>query len=150
MGMYTGLRFKGVVKKEYREMMDEIHQGVEWSDFVEAFPFLNEYAKQDRAEFIPRGVLCYMPNDWEKGKFPNQVATDGFERSINLTTGVWTFQCSLKNYNDEIEQFFEEVLPHLLESAQHIEYRYEEWDESVFYVFENGKIVEKLNKKSGL
>lgn len=142
MGMYTGLRIKATVKQEYREMIKEIHEGADWSDFVKQFPFLTEYAKQDRAEFIPRGVVCYMPDSWEMGEYPNEVATDGFERSIDMETGYWTFQCSLKNYNNEIEQFFKEVLPNLTESAEHIEYLYEEWNESVMYKYLNGEIIQ--------
>ena len=141
MGMYTGLRCKVIVKPEFREMIQEIHDGGDWGDFVEEFPFLTEYAKQDRAEFIPRGSLSYMPDEWEKGVFPNQTATDDFERNIDMETGLWTFQCSLKNYKQEIEQFFKEVLPNLIESAEHIEYYYEEWTWSIFYEFVDGLIV---------
>lgn len=142
MGMYTGLRFKGYVKEEYRQMIQEINGDGEWSEFIKQFPFLKDYASQDRAEFIPRGALSYMPDSWEAGIFPNQIDTDGFERNIHLETGYWTFQCSLKNYNEEIEQFFSEVLPKIIDSAVHIEYFYEEWDRSIFYELKDGGIIE--------
>ncbi|MEM5592822.1 hypothetical protein AAHH67_15635 [Niallia circulans] len=146
MGMYTGLRFKGIVKPEYREMIKEINDGADWNDFTEKFPFLTDYANQDRAEFIPRGSLAYMPDTWEEGEFPDQMSTDGFERSINLETGYWTFQCSLKNYNQEIEQFINEVLPKIIDSAEHIEYFYEEWARSIFYELKDEKIVDSDRK----
>jgi hypothetical protein len=142
MGMYTGLRFKGVVKQEFREMIDEINQGAEWSEFTEQYPFLKEYAKQDRAEFIPRGALSYMPNEWEVGKFPSQTPADGFDNSINMENGYWSFQCSLKNYNGEIQHFLKEVLPEIIDSSDHIEYYYEEWARSKFYELKDGKIIE--------
>lgn len=119
MGMYTGIRVKVIVKDEYREMIKAINEGANWGDFDEQFPFLTAYAKQDRAEFIPRGGLCYMPSSWETGEYPNEVATDGFERNIDMETGYWTFQIS---------------------EAEHIEYLYEEWDESIMCDFLNGEI----------
>lgn len=147
--MYTGLRIKATVKEEFRQMIEEINNGADWSEFAEQFPFLSAYAKQGRAEFIPCGSLSYMPDEWEykprkaDGSYDreNAAATDGFERSIDRKTGYWTFQCSLKNYNQEIEQFLEEVLPNIIESAEHIEYLYEEWDKSVMYKYSNGNIV---------
>lgn len=147
MGMYTGLRVKVIVKDEYREMINAINNGANWSDFSEQYSFLANYAKQGRAEFIPCGVLCYMPKEWEIGKYPNTTATDGFETSIDMQSGLWTFQCSLKNYNDEIEQFFAEVLPNIINKSIHIEYRYEEMDESEMYEFENGKIIKFQGEK---
>jgi hypothetical protein len=141
MGMYTGLRVKVIVKEEYRQMIKEINEGAKWSDFSTQYPFLLDYAKQSRAEFIPRGSLSYMPNHWETGEFPNHKATDGFERNIDMRSGLWTFQCSLKNYEGEIEQFLSEVLPHIISEAKHIEYRYEEDDESTMYEFSEGKIT---------
>jgi hypothetical protein len=149
MGMYTGLRAKIIVKEEFREMVDEINNGGDWSDYVDQFPFLINYSKQDRAEFIPRGSLAYMPDEWEnvpidsngKKDWRSATATDGFERNIDVETGYWTFQCSLKNYNDEIQQFFEEILPFIAEEVIHLEYYYEEWARSTFYELSEGKIV---------
>lgn len=143
MGMYTGLRVKVTVKEQYRKMVEEINNGASWQDFVERFPFLKDYATQDRAEFIPRGALAYMPDSWETGYYPNEVATDGFDRKIDLETGYWTFQCSLKNRSYEIEQFFLEVLPVIISSSDHIEYFYEEQTEGIMYEFSNGKILKK-------
>ncbi len=140
MGMYTGLRVKVTVKEDYRQMIQAINEGAEWNDFAEQFPFLTAYAKQVRAESIPRGSLCYMPSSWETGEYPNQVATDGFERYINTETGYWTFQCSLKNYEGEIDQFLKEVLPNIISEAEHIEYLYEECDESTMYDYLDGEI----------
>lgn len=140
MGMYTGLRVKVYVKQEYRKMIEEINNGEDWSEFTEEFPFLTSYSEQSRAEFIPNGALCYMPSRWESGEFPNYIPTDGFDRNIDLDTGYWTFQCSLKNYNNEIGQFFEEVLSNIIGSAEHIEFRYEEMNNSIMYAFKDGKI----------
>lgn len=142
MGMYTGLRVKVTVKAEYRQMIKAINEGADWNDFEEQFPFLTAYTKQPRAEFIPRGALSYMPSSWQAGEYPNQVATDGFERNIDIETGYWTFQCSLKNYENEIQQFFKEVLPEIISEAEHIEYLYEEWETSVMYGFSNGEVKE--------
>ena len=151
MGNYTGLRVKVTVKEEYRNMIKEISQDGSWSDFVDKYPFLDEYARLYRAEFIPRGAIAaYLPDDWEEpitgfgaSKYPTYKATDGFERHINLDTGFWSFQCSLKNENDEIEKFFEDVLCKIIESSDHIEYLYEAWEESVMYEFLEGKIVKR-------
>lgn len=145
MGMYTGLRVKVTVKEEYREMIDDINDGASWSDYTKQFSFLADYAKQGRAEFIPRGSLSYMPDCWEVGDFPNSYPSDGFNRSINLETGYWTFQCSLKNYESEIEQFLEEILPFIISSSEHIEYLYEEDYEGTLYELKEGKIVDSGN-----
>lgn len=142
MGMYTGLRVKVYVKEEYREMIEEINNGAKWSEFAEQFPFSASYSEQSRAESIPRGSLSYMPDEWEEGDFPNGVPTDGFDRYVDMETGYWTFQCSLKNYEGEIEQFLKEVLPNIIEKSEHIEVHYEEWDFGVLYKYKNGKIVE--------
>lgn len=140
LGDYTGLRVKVTVKEEYRHMIQAINKGAEWNDFAEQFPFLSSYAKQDRAEFIPCGSLCYMPFSWETGEYPSEVATDGFERNIDMETGYWTFQCSLKNYEGEIQHFFNGVLPNIISESEHIEYLYEDWDESTMYDYIDGKI----------
>ena len=57
-----------------------------------------------------------------------------------MDTGYWTFQCSLKNYEGEIEQFFSDVLVNIISDSEHIEYFYEEWDESKYYEFVDGTI----------
>lgn len=141
MGMYTGLRIKAIIKEEFRQMISEINNGADWGDYVKQFPFLKDYSEQSRAEFIPRGGLSYMPDEWESGTFPNYTDTDGFERNIDTNTGHWTFQCSVSTGN-VIKQFFEEVLPKITESAEHIEYYYEEWSRSTFYELVDGKIIE--------
>lgn len=142
MGMYTGLRVKAIVKDEFRQMIRNINEGEDWGDYVKQFPFLTSYSEQSRAEFIPRGSLAYMPDRWEKGEFSNYTDTDGFKRNIDMNNGRWTFQCSLKNYGQEIQQFFKEVFPRIVESAEHIEYYYEESSRSTFYELTNGEIVE--------
>lgn len=142
MGMYTGLRIKVTVKEEYRLMIEDINDGARWRDYVIDFPFLSDYSQQGKAEFIPSGMLCYMPNSWEEGKFPNQLPTDGFDRNIDMQTGEWTFQCSLKNYNSEIEQFLNEVLVNIIADAKHIEYFYEDYKVSRMFDFIDGKIIE--------
>ena len=144
MGMYTGLRCKVIIKPEFREEMkhmDEIQY--EWKN--SNLDFLREYSKDCRATFVPCGGLAYMPNSWEGppySKYGIGTATDGFERKFDLETGLWTFQCSLKNYEDTIENFMENVLTRIVEKVIHLEYYYEEWDSSIMYDIVNGKVVQ--------
>ncbi|MCP1184952.1 hypothetical protein [Paenibacillus sp. 1781tsa1] len=153
MGMYTGLRCKVVIKPEYREELQRLHEeGYEWE--TSEFDFMREYGQLGRASFIPRGSLSYMPNEWEdiplkedgSLDYRNGTATDGFVRSFDSDTGYWTFQCSLKNYENEIESFFEIVLSKITESIEHLEYFYEEWSSSVFYDLDEGEIAKSTRE----
>lgn len=116
MGMYTCFTLSCKVKKEYRDYIKQINEGAEWKEFVEQMPFVKEYSKQSRAEFIPCGCLSAYNED----KFGPQ----------NFNTfrkfGTWNFLCDMKNYDSTIEQFIKEVLPHLCERVYFCAYWYEE------------------------
>ena len=129
-GMYTSLRFIGTIKEEWRESFENIAEHGWWDD--SSYPIFVEISKDQRMDFIPCGSLCCAPDDW--------YLADKFERSYSCTTGIWTFKCSLKNYDRTIEKFLE-IIPELCESIEHCEYFYEEWDTSRLYNFVNGELV---------
>jgi len=136
--MYTGLRIKVTIKKDFCQMICGINNEESYfNDYVEQFPFLATYAKLKRSELIPSGISAYMPTDWELREQP----TDGFERKFDMETGIWTFQCTLKNYDSVIEHFLTDVLANIIVSAEHIESRHEEDDESIIYKYINGIVV---------
>lgn len=148
MGMYTGLRCKVIIKPEYRDELEAMHKlNYEWTR--SNIDFIREYGDYSRADFIPRGMLSYMPDSWEitpkkedgSEDWNNAKDADGFEISFDKITGLWSFQCSLKNYDDTIEYFIDKVLSEIAESVKHLEYYYEEWDHSVLYELVDGKIV---------
>lgn len=136
MGMYTGVRCKVIIKPEYRDEIERLSKDhYNWAD--SKIDFMKEYGQDYRATFIPLGALAYMPNSWEiDGR-----ATDDFERSFNKEIGLWTFQCSLKNYEHTIEHFFEDVLAKIAQEIIHLEYYYEEWISSWMYDLKGNKIV---------
>lgn len=141
MGMYTGIRFKGFVKPELRKAMETIAMDGSWdeSDISE----FKEFGHIGRSSFIPCGSLAYMPDEWEAepyDKYGCGTPTDGFERTYDEETGYWAFQCSLKNYESEIESFFD-LIPFFIEKIEHLEYFYEEWDYSTKYELINGKVI---------
>lgn len=139
--VYTGLRVKAIVKNDFRQIINEINQEEAYfSEYVERFPFLDKFAKTKRTDMIPTGTSAYMPTGWLTEEYPNEKATDGFERSIDMNTGLWTFQCCLKNYDNEIDVFLTEVLTNIIESAEHIERKSEEENKSIFYKYINGEI----------
>lgn len=144
MGMYTGLRCKVIIKPEYREEMKRMDDiDYEWGesdlDFLKEF-----YETFSRAMLIPCGALAYMPDSWEGSPYNSYgigVPTDGFDRNFDYETGLWTFQCSLKNYENEIEYFIKNILTQIVEKVIHLEYYYEEWSNSVMYDIVDGKII---------
>ena len=60
MGMYTGIRFKGYVKPEFRKNFKNIALNGEWDESNDEK--FKEFGKLGRASFIPCGMLCYMPD----------------------------------------------------------------------------------------
>lgn len=91
----------------------------DWLRVADAFPrhpFLMEWAGVWRADFIPFGALAYMP--W-----------DDDDPECSFKDGFWVFQCSLKNYEGEIEYFVETVLSRIVD-VRHVLYSlYEENEE---------------------
>ena len=137
MGMYTGVRCKVIIKEEYREEIDRIiSNNLDWEE--SNIDFIKQYGKYSRADFIPRGSLCYMPDEWED---KNGNDTQGFDKQFNIKSGYLSFQCSLKNYDSTIEVFFDKVLSKITETIIHLEKFYEEWEYSSSYKLEEGKIV---------
>lgn len=145
MGMYTGLRFKGKIKLEFRKDIDAVvNREKEWKQCENAT--LRAFGYVERNQYIPFGSLWYMPDSWEVTKeggtyWTDTVATDGFERTFNIDNGYLTFQCSLKNYEDTIDVFVEHIIPEICESVEHCEVYYEEWDSSDLYHLEDGEMV---------
>ena len=133
MGMYTGLRCKLKIKKEYR---DEIHHIIsnnkDWSEC--SIPILKAYSLISRSSFIPYGSLSYMDWDPKDEKFCR----------IDKDTGIFAFQCSLKNYEGTIEAFIYNVVPEICEEIYLLEEHYEEdFNSKVFFFDDNHKIYYK-------
>lgn len=137
MGMYTGLRFKGYVKPQFRESFEEIAIKGEWEESKDKK--FKEFSKLPRASSIPCGTLSLYAIEWEED--------ETFDRKYDKKTGYWCFQCSLKNYYDEIDNFIN-IIPYFIESAIHIEELYEESEESTFYTLKDGKIIEIKKQKN--
>jgi len=131
MGMYTGLRFSGIVKNEFRKEFKSIAMNGEWK--LSNNDVFKEFGEKDVAFLIPIGPMCYMPDEWEddsEGKF---------KRTYNCKTGKWKFQCSLRNYNETIEEFFK-IVPYFMEKVDMCEVFYEEWVYSRRYEIVDGSM----------
>jgi hypothetical protein len=130
MGMYTGLRIRVKLKPEFIPAIQTVMDGEGdsiWSNL--GYDFLDEWAKVGRSNFIPNGALAYMP--WDKN--------DSFWQDSLTLDGEWQFQCSLKNYENEVENFIVNVLGRIIEESLHVEVLYEEWDSSDMYKFIDNK-----------
>lgn len=141
MGMYTGFRFKGIIKKEYRE---DIKKAL--NDFKEVWKNceheeLKKFYEVDYSSFIPFGALCYMPNCWEESD--SEEATNGFEQYFNEKNGLLCFQCSLKD-DETIEYFIEKIIPIICKKLIHCEELYEQSNVSDLYELKGG-ILKKLD-----
>ncbi|WP_226465973.1 hypothetical protein [Bacillus subtilis] len=137
MGMHTGLRFKGIVKKEFRGLVKNLMvDRLEWMDIYEHYPqfeFLRVWAGYKRSYRIPFGDLVNMPVEWVEDSVK-------FKPNFEEDTGLWTFQCSLRNDVGTIEKFFDDIVPRLVEKSIHIERFYEEWSRSQLYEIVDGKV----------
>ena len=143
MGMYTGLRCKIKIKEEYVDALKELEfLNYEWSQH--SMLEFKKFGEFDRATFIPCGALAYMPYCWEKLKIGKDIYD--FRRNFNEESRIWTFQCSLKNYSDEIGYFIKNIVPLITEEIIHLEEFYEEWETSVVYKMDEAKKIYRINE----
>lgn len=131
MGMYTGLRVDVTLHERFVPLIEEVMRGFEdeelndsepWERAAAKFPefkWVEEWSHVGRCNFIPFGALAYMP--WED--------LDPYWGERRLTADRrWIFQCSLKNYSYEIQEFLDCVLSRITEKTHEVYYLYEEDD----------------------
>ena len=111
MGNYTGLRVKATLKPESIPLIEELYALTwesstgRWARLAEAHPdleFLAEWSRVHRADFIPFGIVDLAA--WRDSE------NDEGWRMRPPENGFWQFQCSLKNYEGEIQKFIDLVL----------------------------------------
>lgn len=126
MGMYTGLRGSVTFKESIAGVMKE-HMNIEalwqncdlWAYVVDQTGLdLKDYQQDARCDFIPKGMVCYMPDEWG-------------DNDWQFTGSTLYFTCSLKNYTGTIEKFID-ILP-IIAVSWDLEKLYEEGSESTFY-----------------
>lgn len=143
MGMYTMLAFKAIIKSKYRKYVNAFMKG-EWKVLADGERELSinkdfqEFIQDDRAAFIPKGYSGYFSES------DNEVsAAEQAWPKYEVETGKWDVYCSLKNYDDTIEKFLK-ILPLIADEAFRIQYKFECWDDSVYYTLDakDGKLHE--------
>ena len=133
MGMYTGLRFKVIVKEKYRKKLNEILNTPVDTDedgdgyyrwrHISGLPGSKYWSEIPSCNRIPWGLVDGMPDKWNREEHILGNST------FNKETGEWRVICSLKNYHGEISRFMSWVLRPITEDVKYIEVLYEEWDE---------------------
>ncbi len=126
MGQYTGLRGSVTFKESVADVMKEHMNSEElwqncglWTYVAEKTGLdLKDYQQDARCEFIPKGMVCYMPEDWH-------------DNDYYWIGSTLFFTCSLKNYTGTIEQFVD-ILP-IIAVSWDLESLYEEDSESTKY-----------------
>jgi len=121
MGMYTGVRARVKVKGPYRRAIEKLHHEGGWDNVC--VRNVEGWLKFFRHDFIPFGGLAYMPGDFQD-PFESEST---FEGGSKFDGKWWTFSCSLKNYENEIEFFMKNVLCHLVSEVDYCMSLYEEF-----------------------
>lgn len=114
MGMYTGLR--GKIKLKDNVLTEAlIDQEFDWEVVAHETDdeVISDWATVGRCNFIPHGAVCYMPDSWDE------------DMRYDVKDNILKFTCSLKNYDNEISYFIENVLPYIAD-AWNLEEFYEE------------------------
>lgn len=131
MGTYTGLRFKGIIKEEFRDDFEAIALRGAWKESSDE-KFKN-FGMDEHADNIPNyDEYSGYPEYWE-------YRTVEHKPVYVVETGYWEFMCSLKNYDKTIEHFFQ-LLPYFIDRTLVVE-KYIECDDYVnSYCLTNGEV----------
>ena len=116
MSLYESLRFKGIVKKEYREIFEPIALEGRWEESKE--PGLRDFGDYPEAYRFPMS-LPSMVERWEK---------EPWQTSYNKQTGEWIFEAEVNARKISVYDFLYDIVLFYMESAEHIETWDEEWE----------------------
>jgi hypothetical protein len=136
MGMYTSVRFKGIIKPEYSDGFEDIALNGKWEK--SKHDIFKKFGKLERASFIPCGgvVGCC----WTGDKGPENYTSKIFNRLYDEDSRFWQFECSVKN-QDRIVQSFMQMIPEFVQELYHFEEMYEESEYSTLYELKNGILI---------
>ena len=147
MSLYISLRFKGIVKKEFRDNFEKIAMYGKWDESDDKI--LKTFGQDRSARFIPC-AYSIMVDRWND---------EPFETSYNKDTGEWIFQADINIHSFPWNEWIEEIIPYCMEYISHFETSYESWGSDykttcleefndgkfnlLGWIDENGKILPK-------
>ncbi|EOH32493.1 hypothetical protein SQS_03239 [Enterococcus faecalis EnGen0225] len=136
MGMYTSLRGAVKVKQEYIKLVQSIVDNG-WTNDTAQYPFVNEYLRTERSDFIPCG---------NELQYPFQKEQEFFNKKYE--NGIFYFSADLKNYTDEvtntqpIDSFIKNIIENICKEILLLETVYEGHSTVYQYGFSNEVINE--------
>lgn len=131
MSLYTGIRFKGVVNKDYRSTFKDIALYGIW-EIYDFEPFTSFWRDNDRHAAIRIKGAPFLWSKWEK--------CDDFKEGWDTESGYWSFQ-TMVNHGEELIDDFMNLLPELMESVEYLEILCECEDRSSIYKMQDGKLI---------
>ena len=120
MSLYMDIRFKGIVKEQFRDSFEPIALEGRWKESSD--PLLQRFGNDYVSEFIPIPIGAaggaYGVTRWN---------SEPWERKYDKTTGEWQFMCSfnVRRHSQMLWDWEDEIIPYLMECVEH----YETWRE---------------------
>ena len=133
MGEYTALAFKAIVKPEFRQFEDAYLYG-DWAR--QSDPEFKKFGTVSRSGCIPNGRSCYFADFC---RFEEMPAIEQAHPNYNKDTGEWEVFCSLKNYDQTIEEFFK-FIPYFIEKADIIYTKFNGEAPKYRYALQDGEV----------
>lgn len=137
MSLYTAIRFRGIVKPEFRDIFEPIALHGKWKESPD--DVLRDFGECNRsASYIPCASACIIDR-WQK---------EPWKTGYSKETGEWVFEVDINTYSLPVCDFEDEIIPYLMESVEHYEVWHELWTEDKNYTeeytalekFENGEM----------
>jgi hypothetical protein len=133
----TGIRCRVQIKDEWIPIWKQLlENNITWNrlncNSLKVKHYVSEWSKEARSNLIPFGlVTCYR---WIEDSANWQRKVDG---------NTIQFQCSLKDYDNEINKFIEIILSNMVCSIDHLEVMREGDEQSIIYELIYGEIKQK-------
>jgi len=116
MSFYVSIRFKGIVKKELREVFAPVALTGNWQDCQDEV--IRDFGEAYKTTyFIGNG--SGLIEKWKQ---------EPWKTSYDVKTGEWIFETDINTRRTPYWEFEEEIIPYLIELAEHIELWYEAWE----------------------
>ena len=118
MSLYASIRFRGIIKPEFRKIFEPIALRGEWKESSD--PVFRDFGDDPQAvNFSCMSRSIGYVERWLE---------EPWDRYYSAETGEWSFECDVNLRRDNAEMDFEDdVIPYCMEEVLH----YERWYESL-------------------